>query len=60
MLILTRKQNEKIWLGDDIQVMVVDIIGNKVRIGFNAPSKIEIFREEIYSRIRRERMSCTV
>lgn len=47
MLVLSRKVGEKIMIGDDIEVVVVDIRGNKVRLGFKAPKSVKILRTEI-------------
>lgn len=52
MLVLARRQGELVRIGDDIQVVVVDIRGDTVRIGFAAPDGTPIFREEVYQRIR--------
>ncbi len=58
MLILTRRINETLNIGDDVQVTVLGIKGNQVRIGINAPRDVPVHREEIYQRIKREeRMS---
>lgn len=54
MLILTRKVGERIVIGDDIIVTVVEINGNQVRLGIAAPKQTPVHREEIYERIRRE------
>jgi carbon storage regulator len=60
MLILTRRINETLNIGDDVQVTVLGIKGNQVRIGINAPRDVPVHREEIYQRIKREeRMSST-
>lgn len=55
MLVLSRKQDEKIIIGDNISIMVVAIVGDKVRLGIEAPKDISIHREEVYQAILRER-----
>ena len=54
MLVLTREKNEAIRIGDDITVCVVEIRGNKVRLGIDAPKEVPVHREEIYRAIKRE------
>ena len=54
MLVLTRKINEKIHFGDDITLTVVEIRGDKVRLGIEAPREVSIHRGEIYEAIKRE------
>ena len=54
MLILTRKEGEKIRIGDDIQITVVEIKKGTVKIGISAPKGLAIHREEIYQRILEE------
>jgi len=48
MLVLTRKRNQSIMIGDEIEVVIVDVIGNKIRLGIGAPKHILIRRREIY------------
>lgn len=54
MLVLSRQRDETIMIGDDIEVTVVDIRGDKVRLGINAPKEIAVHRKEVYEAIRRE------
>lgn len=54
MLILTRRVGESLMIGDDINVTVLGIRGNQVRIGVNAPKNVAVHREEIYERIKNE------
>jgi carbon storage regulator len=54
MLVLTRKPNQSIMIGDDIEVSVLSVVGDKVRIGIHAPHDIPVFRTEIYVEIQRE------
>lgn len=54
MLILTRRIGETLNIGDDIQVTVLGIKGNQIRLGINAPKDVPVHREEIYERIRHE------
>jgi carbon storage regulator len=54
MLVLTRKSNQSIMIGDEIEVSVLSVMGEKVRIGIQAPQKIPVFRKEIYLEIHRE------
>lgn len=54
MLVLTRKKNESIIINDNIEITVVDIQGEQVRIGINAPKDVSIYRKEIYLEIEEE------
>jgi carbon storage regulator len=55
VLVLTRKSNQSIMIGDDIEVSVLSIMGEKVRIGIQAPRDIPVFRKEVYLEIQQER-----
>jgi carbon storage regulator len=57
MLVLTRKVNEVILVNDNIEIKVVSIEGNHVRLGVNAPKDVTIHRKEIYDRIKEENKS---
>ncbi len=54
MLVLSRQRDESIIIGDDVVVTIVDIRGDKVRLGINAPSEIPVHRREVYEAIQRE------
>jgi len=54
MLVLSRQRDETIMIGDDIEITVVDIRGDKIRLGIEAPSAIAVHRKEVYEAIRRE------
>lgn len=54
MLILTRRVGESLMIGDEVNVTVLGIRGNQVRIGVNAPKDVAVHREEIYDRIQKE------
>ncbi|MBA3298860.1 MAG: carbon storage regulator CsrA [Thermoleophilaceae bacterium] len=55
MLVLTRKGNQSIMIGDEIDISVLAIMGEKVRIGIEAPRSIPVFRKEVYLEIQRDR-----
>lgn len=54
MLVLSRQRDETIMIGDEIEISVVDIRGDKVRLGISAPTRIAVHRKEVYEAIRRE------
>jgi carbon storage regulator len=54
MLVLSRHRDEAIMIGDDVEIVIVDIRGDKVRLGVNAPSRVAVHRKEIYESIRQE------
>lgn len=54
MLVLSRHRDESIMIGDNIVITIVDIRGDKVRIGIQAPTNVPVHREEIYEAIKRE------
>ena len=54
MLILSRKTNQKIRVGDSIEITVIEVRGDQVKIGVEAPRSVKVFREEIYDVIQRE------
>ena len=56
MLVLTRKSNQSIMIGDDIEVSVLSIMGEKVRIGIQAPREVPVFRKEVYLEIQQEQV----
>ena len=56
MLVLTRKSNQSIMIGDEIEISVLSVSGDKVRIGISAPRDVPVFRKEVYLSIRAERL----
>lgn len=52
MLVLTRKKQQSIMIGDDIEIAILDVIGDKVRIGIQAPREVAVFRKEVFLEIR--------
>jgi carbon storage regulator len=54
MLVLTRKKNESIVIGDDVTITIVEVRGDQVKLGINAPKNVSVHREEIYLEIQKE------
>ena len=59
MLVLSRQRDETIMIGDEIEITVVDIRGDKVRLGISAPRQVQVHRKEVYEAIQRENTSAT-
>lgn len=55
MLVLSRQKDESIIIGDDIKITIVDVRGDKVRLGIEAPREISVHRKEIYDTIQKEK-----
>ena len=59
MLVLSRQRDQSIMIGDDVEITIVDVRGDKVRIGINAPREVSVHRKEVYEAIRREAQGTT-
>ena len=57
MLVLSRQKNESIIIGDNIEIIIVDVRGGKVKLGITAPKNISVHRKEVYEAIQREKKS---
>ena len=55
MLVLSRQKDESIIIGDDVEIIIVDVRGDKVRLGITAPKNISVHRREVYEAIQREK-----
>jgi carbon storage regulator len=55
MLVLSRQRDESIMIGDDVEITIVDVRGEKVRLGINAPPHVPVHRKEVYEAIKREK-----
>ena len=55
MLVLSRQKDESIIIGDDVEITIVDVRGDKVRLGISAPKNITVHRKEVYEAIQREK-----
>jgi carbon storage regulator len=60
MLVLTRKPGQSIMIGDGVEVQVLSVAGEKVRLGITAPRDVSIFRDEVYERIESENANASV
>ena len=54
MLILSRKVSESIWIGDDVEIVALEVKGKQIRLGIQAPNHVKVHRSEIYDRIQKE------
>lgn len=59
MLVLSRKINERIMIGDDIEIVVVAVVGDQVRIGIEAPKDIKILRSEVYEEVQNQNVKAS-
>jgi carbon storage regulator len=59
MLVLSRQKDESIMIGDDVEITIVDVRGDKVRLGIAAPREIAVHRREVYDAIQREKKQKT-
>lgn len=59
MLVLSRQKNEAIMIGDDVEITIVDIRGDRVRLGITAPHDVPVHRKEVYEAIRRENIEAS-
>ena len=57
MLVLARRLNESIMIGDEIEVVIIDIKGDQVKLGIRAPKRVTVHRKEIYDEIKRENIA---
>ena len=55
MLVLSRQKDESIMIGDDVEITIIDVRGDKVRLGINAPREVSVHRKEVYEAIKREK-----
>jgi len=55
MLVLSRQRDQSIMIGDEIEITIVDVRGDKVRVGINAPRQVAVHRKEVYEAIHREK-----
>ncbi|MDH3226541.1 MAG: carbon storage regulator CsrA [Thermoleophilia bacterium] len=60
MLVLTRKANQSIMIGEDIEISVLSVLGEKVRLGIEAPRDVPVFRKEVYVEIKAQGEEATI
>lgn len=59
MLVLSRKINQSIVIGDNIEIMLVDIRGDQIKLGINAPKNVKIFRKEVYEEVKSQNVEAS-
>ena len=59
MLVLSRKINQSIVIGDNIEIMLLDIRGDQIKLGINAPKNVKIFRKEVYEEIENQNLEAS-
>ena len=59
MLVLSRKINQSIVIGDNIEIMLVDIRGDQIKLGINAPKSVKIFRKEVYEEVKSQNLEAS-
>ena len=59
MLILSRKPNESLMIGDDVEVVILEVKGDQVKLGIKAPKRVSVYRKEIYENIQRENLEAS-
>lgn len=59
MLVLTRRHNESIMIGDSVEITVIEVKGDQVKLGINAPKEIKVHRKEIYLAIQKENIDAS-
>lgn len=59
MLVLSRREHQSIMIGDDIEIVVLDIRGEQVRLGIRAPKNVTILRQEIYAQVQQQNVEAT-
>lgn len=60
MLILSRKTNQKIVIGEDIEITIIEVRGDQVKVGIDAPKALKVFRHEVYEEIQKENEAAKV